>query len=128
MSMSFSGQVALVTGGAAGIGRATALAFAAEGLKVAVVDLDAAGGESCVEQIRAAGGEARFIRCDVTADAQVRAMVEEVLATVNSGRAPAQMYPAFQSIFNRRADIVLLYPPASIGADRSQDGPSGAIR
>ena len=81
MSMSFSGQVALVTGGAAGIGRATALAFAAEGLKVAVVDLDAAGGESCVEQIRAAGGEARFIRCDVTADAQVRAMVEEVLAT-----------------------------------------------
>ena len=37
--------------------------------------------------------------------ALVRATVDEVLATVNSGRAPAQMYPAFQSIFNRRADI-----------------------
>ena len=45
MSMTFSGQVALVTGAAAGIGRATALAFAAEGLKVVVADLDAAGGD-----------------------------------------------------------------------------------
>ncbi|HHY02828.1 MAG TPA: ABC transporter substrate-binding protein, partial [Paracoccus sp.] len=37
--------------------------------------------------------------------ALVRATVDEVLATVNSGRAPAQMYPAFETIFNRRADI-----------------------
>jgi NAD(P)-dependent dehydrogenase (short-subunit alcohol dehydrogenase family) len=45
MSMNFSGQVALVTGAAAGIGRATAQAFAAEGLNVVVSDVDAAGGE-----------------------------------------------------------------------------------
>ncbi len=44
MSMTFSGQVALVTGAAAGIGRATAQAFAAEGMKVVVADLDVAGG------------------------------------------------------------------------------------
>ena len=43
MSMTFSGKVALVTGGAAGIGRATALAFAAEGLQVVVSDVDVAG-------------------------------------------------------------------------------------
>jgi len=80
MSMSFSGQVALVTGAAAGIGRATALMFAAQGLKVAVVDLDERGGEACVAEIRAAGGEALFIGCDVTSDEQVRGMIERVLS------------------------------------------------
>jgi len=80
MSMSFSGQVALVTGAAAGIGRATALMFAAQGLKVAVADLDERGGEACVAEIRAAGGEALFIGCDVTRDEQVRGMIERVLS------------------------------------------------
>ncbi|OPG75983.1 short chain dehydrogenase, partial [Pseudomonas ogarae] len=51
MSMTFSGQVAVVTGAAAGIGRATAQAFAAEGLKVVVADLDVAGGEGTVQSI-----------------------------------------------------------------------------
>ena len=76
MSASLSGQVALVTGAAAGIGRAIALAFAHEGRKVVVSDIDVAGGKGTVQQIRAAGGEARFIRCDVTRDAEVRALIE----------------------------------------------------
>ena len=76
MSALLSGQVALVTGAGAGIGRAAALAFSREGCKVVVSDIDAAGGEATVEQIRAAGGEARFIRCDVTRDAEVRALME----------------------------------------------------
>ncbi len=80
MSMSFSGQVALVTGGGAGIGRATALAFAGEGLKVVVADLDAVGGEETVGQIRAAGGEALFIACDVTREDQVRQLHEHLVA------------------------------------------------
>ncbi|WP_137886878.1 SDR family oxidoreductase [Pseudomonas sp. 2FE] len=80
MSMTFSGQVALVTGGAAGIGRASAQAFAAEGLKVVVSDVDAAGGEGTVASIRAAGGEATFIRCDVTKDAEVKALMDGVVA------------------------------------------------
>lgn len=80
MSMSFSGQVALVTGGGAGIGRATALAFACEGLKVVVADLDAVGGEATVGQIRAAGGEALFIACDVACDDQVRQLHEHLIA------------------------------------------------
>lgn len=80
MGMTFSGQVALVTGGGAGIGRASALAFAAEGLQVVVSDIDAAGGEGTVELIRAAGGEARFVRCDVTRDAEVKALLEATVA------------------------------------------------
>jgi NAD(P)-dependent dehydrogenase (short-subunit alcohol dehydrogenase family) len=79
MSMIFSGQVALVTGGAAGIGRATAQAFAAEGLKVVVADLDAAGGEETVALIRAAGGEALFIACNVTREADVQQMLARTI-------------------------------------------------
>ncbi|MDZ3990462.1 2,5-dichloro-2,5-cyclohexadiene-1,4-diol dehydrogenase [Pseudomonas sp. Teo4] len=79
MSMTFSGQVALVTGGAAGIGRATALAFAREGLKVVVADLDEAGGEVTAMRIREAGGEALFVPCDVTQEAQVRQLHEKAI-------------------------------------------------
>ncbi|MCY1268832.1 2,5-dichloro-2,5-cyclohexadiene-1,4-diol dehydrogenase [compost metagenome] len=80
MSQLLSGQVALVTGAGAGIGRATAQAFAREGIKVVVSDVDARGGEASVEAIRAAGGEATFIRCDVTRDAEVAALVAGTLA------------------------------------------------
>lgn len=80
MSQLLSGQVALVTGAGNGIGRATAQAFAREGVKVVVSDVDARGGEATVELIRAAGGEATFIRCDVTRDAEVKALVEGTVA------------------------------------------------
>ena len=79
MSMSFSGQVALVTGAANGIGRATAQAFASEGLKVVVSDVDVAGGEQTVDLIRRAGGEALFVRCDVSRDAEVQALMTRVI-------------------------------------------------
>lgn len=79
MSMNFSGQVALVTGAAAGIGRATAQAFAAEGLKVVVSDVDVAGGESTVALIQQAGGEALFVRCDVSKEAEVQALMTAVV-------------------------------------------------
>ncbi|WP_268800513.1 SDR family oxidoreductase [Pseudomonas huanghezhanensis] len=79
MSMTFSGHVALVTGAAAGIGRATALAFAGEGLKVVVADLDSDGGERTTELIREAGGEALFFRCDVTRDADVQHLMDATI-------------------------------------------------
>ncbi|NNA98528.1 SDR family oxidoreductase [Pseudomonas gessardii] len=79
MSMTFSGQVALVTGAANGIGRATALAFAGEGLKVVVADLDVTGGEGTVALIREVGGEAVFVRCNVTLEADVKNLMQQVL-------------------------------------------------
>lgn len=79
MSMSFSGQVALVTGAANGIGRATAQAFASAGLKVVVSDVDVTGGEQTVDLIRQAGGEALFVRCDVSRDAEVQALMTSVI-------------------------------------------------
>ncbi len=80
MSAIFSGKVALVTGAANGIGRATALAFAQNGLKVVVSDIDATGGKNTVDAITAAGGEAVFFQCDVTHDDQVRALVNGTIA------------------------------------------------
>ncbi|WP_409300784.1 SDR family oxidoreductase, partial [Pseudomonas sp. KCJK8993] len=79
MSMTFSGQVALVTGAANGIGRATAQAFAAQGLKVVVADLDAGGGEGTVALIREAGGEALFVSCNVTREADVQQLMARTL-------------------------------------------------
>ena len=71
------GKVGLVTGAASGIGRACAVRFAAEGAAVLVADLDSAraGGEQTVEEIRAAGGEAEFVACDVSRAADNEALV-----------------------------------------------------
>jgi NAD(P)-dependent dehydrogenase (short-subunit alcohol dehydrogenase family) len=60
------GKVALVTGGAKGIGRETALLLAAEGARVVVTDLDQSGGKAVAEAIEQAGGEALFLLQDVT--------------------------------------------------------------
>ena len=74
-------QVALVTGGSSGIGRATALAFAHEGVRVAIASRTQARGEEVVRAIRADGGQATWIDADVSQAAQVEAMVKTVIAT-----------------------------------------------
>jgi NAD(P)-dependent dehydrogenase (short-subunit alcohol dehydrogenase family) len=79
--MDFKGKVALITGAANGIGRATALAFASRGAKVVVVDRDAAGAERTAGTIKQQGGEARFHVSDVTKSADVQAYVK---ATVDA--------------------------------------------
>jgi NAD(P)-dependent dehydrogenase (short-subunit alcohol dehydrogenase family) len=72
-----AGKVALVTGAASGIGRASALALAREGARVVVSDVDVAGGEVVAKEI---GADARFVRCDVTNEADVEALVRATLA------------------------------------------------
>lgn len=71
----------LVTGGASGIGRAAALAFAQQGARVAVSDVDAAGGEKTAADIVQAGGEAIFVRADVSKSAEVEALIAKVVET-----------------------------------------------
>lgn len=77
----FTNQVVLVTGGSSGIGRATCLAFAREGAKVVVSDVSEPGGQETVTQIRAKGGEAIFVRADVSKAADVESLINKTLAT-----------------------------------------------
>lgn len=78
MSNEFSGKVVLITGAAAGIGKATAEAFAAAGARVVASDIDAAAGEAVAASIRAGGGDAIFVACDVVDTAQVQALMAKI--------------------------------------------------
>lgn len=75
MNYGFDGKVALVTGASGGIGRATALAFAAEGAAVVVSDVNDSAGEETVALIIAAGGKAVYHRCNVAEPGEVKALV-----------------------------------------------------
>jgi NAD(P)-dependent dehydrogenase (short-subunit alcohol dehydrogenase family) len=79
MTQPFKDQVALVTGAAGGIGRASAIAFAREGAKVVVADVQAAGGEETVSLITVSGGEAIFVQTDVASAPAVSALIERTL-------------------------------------------------
>jgi NAD(P)-dependent dehydrogenase (short-subunit alcohol dehydrogenase family) len=77
----FAGKAIFITGAGSGIGRATALAFANAGAKVAAVDIRYSAAAETVEQIKVAGGRAEVIECDVTKSDQVKAAVDKTVET-----------------------------------------------
>ncbi|MCA3425631.1 MAG: glucose 1-dehydrogenase [Roseomonas sp.] len=106
MTRNLEGKSALVTGGASGIGRATALAFAREGARVAVADILEEAAQGTVTEIKAMGGQAIAIACDVTDDDAVKAMIAATVdafggldcAFNNAGIAPYQVNAQGQKI------------------------------
>ena len=76
----WKGRVTVVTGGASGIGQATARGFAALGARVAILDLDDAAAGLTLEEIRQSGGEAEYHRCDVTDESSVEDAISRTLA------------------------------------------------
>jgi glucose 1-dehydrogenase len=81
MREDLTGKVALVTGAASGMGRATAAAFGSAGASVVAADIADEGGKETVEAIRGAGGEARFVRTDVSQARDVEAAVNAAVTS-----------------------------------------------
>ena len=87
MPGTLDGKVALVTGGASGIGRAAALAMARQGAILAIADMNEDGGRQTVHMITETGGDATFLRVDVTSAAQVEAMISSTVDAYGPGPA-----------------------------------------
>ncbi len=79
MGKLFNQEIAIVTGGASGIGRATALEFSKEGAKVVVADILEKEGNETVALIYASGGDAIFVKCDVSSQHDVEALVKKTV-------------------------------------------------
>ena len=79
MAGSLDGKTALVTGGGSGIGRAASLAYANDGARVVVVDVNVEGGEETIQQIKESGGEAILVHADVSNPKDTQAMVDQAV-------------------------------------------------
>jgi NAD(P)-dependent dehydrogenase (short-subunit alcohol dehydrogenase family) len=79
MPSDYQGKVVIVTGGAYGIGRAAAIGFAQRGAKVVIADIDVPRGEETLRRVKNAGGEAVFVKTDVSSEADVEALVGETI-------------------------------------------------
>ena len=108
-----AGKTAVITGGAAGMGRTTSLAFASEGARVAILDIQKDAGEETVQMIREAGGTAEFFETDVSDDAQVNAAFDKV----------NEIFGAYNVLFNHAGTITVkpLHETSEADYDRLMD-------
>ena len=79
MPQGLDGKVALVTGGGSGIGRASSLAYARDGAKVVIVDVNVEGGEETAQLVKEAGGEAVLVHADVSKASDAENMVDRAV-------------------------------------------------
>lgn len=104
--LDYDGKVVLISGAASGIGRATALAFAEQGARLVVGDIDE-GAKDTVTQIRDQGGEATFVHTDVSNSSSVRALVDTAVST----------YGKLDAAFNNAG----ILPPTADFADMTEE-------
>ncbi len=107
------GKVALITGGAGGMGRAASFQFAAAGAKVAILDIDQEQGDSAAAYINENGGTAKFIKTDVSKSAQVEDAIAQVVAE----------YGPITVLFNHAGTIIVkpLHESTEADYDRMMD-------
>ena len=79
--MRLEGKVSIITGAGGGMGRVAAQLFAGQGAKVVVAENSEAAGSETVDLVKAAGGDATFVKADVSKEADAKAMVDQALAT-----------------------------------------------
>lgn len=101
--MRLKNKVAILTGGASGIGQATCELFAEQGASVIVADIDSKGGEETVNKIKATGGEAIFVKTDVSKESDVANMVQTALD--NYGVVNILVNDAAAFVFGKIEDV-----------------------
>ena len=112
MDMDFGGKVAVITGGASGIGEACAREFAARGAAVAVVDRDVVRGEQTAAALKSQGKTAAYFSADLTLDAQVERVMADIVSTLGGidvlvNNAGIQRYGTVASLSEQEWDEVI---------------------
>jgi NAD(P)-dependent dehydrogenase (short-subunit alcohol dehydrogenase family) len=110
--MMLKDKVALVTGGASGIGRATAIAFGAAGAKVVFCDRPDVDGEETAALIRDTGAECLFVKADVSSEADVQALVQKATLAVSAKQRAT--YGKLDCAFN--FTVIVVTAPSAFAA------------
>ncbi|EYF08909.1 SDR family NAD(P)-dependent oxidoreductase [Chondromyces apiculatus] len=114
----FQGKVALVTGGTSGLGKATAWAFARQGARVVIAARGEAKGREVENAIRSEGGDAIFLRCDVTVEAQVRELIRRIVS----------IHGRLDIAYNNAASLPTIAPISEMSTEDFDGTVSGNLR